>query len=99
MKWVYVRFRGLRSHSPYEFYLVPIPPELTVSQFKSLWEDGSESVVYTPTHMLPLSGDAKLYDCVDNFDTIFITSGWITPRSSENPPACRAGRKAIIRAQ
>jgi hypothetical protein len=90
MKWVYVRFRGLRSHSRYEFYLVPIPPELTVSQFKSLWEDGSEIIVYTPTRMLPLSGDVKLYDCIEEFDTVFIASTWIIAQSSDNPSVRRA---------
>lgn len=80
MKWVYVRFRGLKSHSRYEFYLVPIPPELTVSQFRALW--GEESVVYVPTRMNPLSGQDRLYQHITEFDTITVESPWLSHQCS-----------------
>ncbi len=78
MKLIYVRFRGLKDHSRFEFSLMVLPRELTVSEFKSLWGDGIESVVvYAPTRVLPLHEEARLYDYVQDWDTVTIASPWV----------------------
>jgi hypothetical protein len=77
MKLIYVRFRGLKAHSRFESYLVALPSELRVCQFKMLWSEESETVVYTPSRLLPLSEEANLYDQVQEFDTITVSSPWV----------------------
>ncbi len=77
MKLIYVRFRGLKAHSRFEFYLVALPSELRVYQFKMLWGEESETVVRAPSRMLPLSEEANLYDYVQEFDTITVSSPWV----------------------
>ncbi len=77
MKWAYVKFRGLRLPHEFKFSLVPIPQELTVVQFRSLWRDDPDSVVYVPTRMLPLHDHDRIYDYIQEFDTVILASSWV----------------------
>jgi hypothetical protein len=83
MKIIFVEFRGLKDHNPVEFCLTFIPPELTVSEFKSHLGEDSELVVYAPIRTLPLLDTALLYDHVRDWDTVTVASCWI------NAPAVR----------
>lgn len=95
MKMIFVRFRGLRDHSSFEFWLVPIPPELTVSEFKSLWGHDSESVVYAPSCILPLSETERLYNHVHNGDTVTVASSWLNAPAPGDSPPQQSQRNAV----
>ncbi|MBI1729865.1 hypothetical protein HY229_03610 [Candidatus Acetothermia bacterium] len=77
MKWAYVKFKDLRISQEFKFTLVPIPQGLTVVQFRSLWREEPESVVYVPTRMLPLHDQDQIYSYIDEFDTIILASSWV----------------------
>ena len=72
MKLIFVRFHGLKGHNSMEFCLAVVPPELTTAEFASQWGDVSESVVYAPTRTLRPSEAIRLYDYVQDFDTVIV---------------------------
>jgi hypothetical protein len=77
MKWAYVKFRNMELGKRFQFSLVPIPQGLTVVQFRSLWRDDPESAVYVPTRTLPLNDHERIYDYIEEFDTVILASSWV----------------------
>ncbi len=84
MKIIFVAFQGLKDHNRVELCLTAVPPELTVSEFKSQWAEDSETVVYAPTRTFPLLDSARLHDHVQDWDTVTVASCWINTPSSND---------------
>lgn len=91
MKWAYVKFRNLDFTKRNKFSLVPIPREMTVVQFRSLWRDDPDSVVYVPTRTLPLNDHERIYDYIEEFDTVILASSWV----GHHGPVLRIARSAF----
>jgi hypothetical protein len=67
-KWIHVRIQGWKGLAT-----VLLPDQATVSDFKAMLglEDSFGNVNVTAS-FLPLASETVLYDCVDEFDTVFI---------------------------
>jgi len=54
MKWAYVKIKNLNVRGRFQFLLVPITQGMTVVQFRALWREDPESVVFVPERTLRL---------------------------------------------
>jgi len=67
MKWIYVQVAGWHGSAA-----VMVPQGLTVSEFKLLLGLDRKSNVMVAALFLPLPGGARLYELLDDFDTVYV---------------------------
>jgi len=90
MKWAYVKIKNLNVRGRFQFLLVPITQGMTVVQFRALWREDPESVVFVPKRTLPLHDHDRLYNQIDQFDTIILDSSWVGHHGDALPVTARA---------
>lgn len=67
LKWIYVEIKGWCGSAA-----VMIPHGITVSEFKMVIGVDPLSNVMVSTLFLPLPGGVRLYDLIDDFDTVYV---------------------------
>ena len=67
IKWIYIKIRGW-----FGLLAVKISKDLTVAELKLLLGLSRRSNLFVPAHFLPLPGEARLYNLVEDFETVYV---------------------------
>ncbi|MGQ9477625.1 MAG: hypothetical protein ACUVRH_03930 [Candidatus Bipolaricaulia bacterium] len=67
MKWIHIRVKGWHGSAA-----IMVPPGLTVSELKLLLGLDLGSNLLVAASFFPLPGGARLYELLDEFDTVYI---------------------------
>jgi len=67
VKWIYIQVQGRCGLAA-----IMIPRWITVSELKLLLGLNRRSNLFIPSHFLPLPGEARLHQLVDDFETVYV---------------------------